>query len=417
MTHWATGETTGVRFPADPDTFRAAGPEFLTEALHAFGTLPPENRVQHITRLEPVTGGSTGRKARLDVEYVAPCELPTQLFVKFSRDFDDPRRDRGKSQMEREVAFGQLSARTDLPVAVPVCLFADFESTTDTGILLTGRIAYGMGQVEPHYDKCLDYRIPEVLAHYRALLGTLAKVAGTFHRAALCTRLADEFSFDTAKVTVGKRVHYTAAEQRERVQRLTAFASAHHGLLPAVPADDLLNEVTGIAAREDAVMAWLHGTDSHLALCHWNANIDNAWFWRDSDGGLQCGLMDWGCASVMNVAVALWGCLCGAETWLWDQHLDELLDHFATEFTRVGGPVLDVSLVREQLVSYAVTMGVTWLLDVPAYVQAAIPDLVDVQDRHDPRIAGNEPVRAQLQMLSNVLAIWTNQDISALGQH
>ena len=29
-----------------------------------------------------------------------------------------------------------------------------------------------------------------------------------------------------------------------------------------------------------------------IALCHWNANIDNAWFWREPDGALRCGLID-----------------------------------------------------------------------------------------------------------------------------
>jgi len=26
-----------------------------------------------------------------------------------------------------------------------------------------------------------------------------------------------------------------------------------------------------------------------IALCHWNANIDNAWFWRDEASVLRCG--------------------------------------------------------------------------------------------------------------------------------
>ena len=68
-------------------------------------------------------------------------------------------------------------------------------------------------------------------------------------------------------------------------------------------------------------------TTDYVALCHWNANIDNAWFWRDT-GGLHCGLMDWGCVSQMNLGMAIWGAMSGAETALWDEHFDELLDVF-----------------------------------------------------------------------------------------
>ncbi|MDT5172767.1 MAG: hypothetical protein QOG37_18, partial [Mycobacterium sp.] len=53
--------------------------------------------------------GSTGRKVVLSVHYDEPAGLPTELFVKFSRDFDNPTRDRGKAQMEPEVRFAAMS--------------------------------------------------------------------------------------------------------------------------------------------------------------------------------------------------------------------------------------------------------------------------------------------------------------------
>jgi len=61
---------------------------------------------------------------------------------------------------------------------------------------------------------------------------------------------------------------------------------------------------------------------------------------------------------------------------------------------------------------YAAVMGVTWLLGAPAHLAAALPD--QHIDRFDPRIADNEPVRAQLLMLSNVLHLWDTQDFGAL---
>ncbi|WKG01822.1 hypothetical protein [Mycolicibacterium sp. HK-90] len=427
MQRWVIGDETGLEFPADPDTLRTAGPDFLTTALRTFGVLPQHNRITAITRFEECGGGSTGRKALLDVDYAQPDDrLPTELFVKFSRDFDNPRRDRGKSQMELEVAFGALSAVTTLPVAVPVCVFADYHHASCTGMLLTERVPFGAAGgagnptragIEPHYDKCLDYRIPDQLGHYRALLASVARLAGAHRAGSLPDTVTERFRYDAATVTVGSRTHRSSDELTAQVHRLIAFAARHPALLPPSVGHPtftarMLADVGRIAAAEDAIMAWLHTTDDHVALCHWNANVDNAWFWTESDGTLHCGLMDWGCVSVMNVAMALWGSLCSAETEIWEQHLDGLLTHFAAEFHTAGGPVLDIARLRTQLLLYAAVMRVTWLLDARAYLEAVLPD--QKIDRFDPRIADKEPVRAPLLMLNNVLHLWNTEDFGAL---
>lgn len=46
---------------------------------------------------------------------------------------------------------------------------------------------------------------------------------------------------------------------------------------------------------------------------------------------LQCGLMDWGCVSQMNVAMAIWGAMSGAETDMWNRDLDDLQQLFTVE--------------------------------------------------------------------------------------
>jgi hypothetical protein len=418
VTRWATGDTTGLAIPADPQTLREAGAEFLTTAMRRFGTLAADNSVDRITRFQDCGGGSTGRKALLDVEYTRPQPgLRTELFVKFSRDFDNPRRDRGKSQMELEVNFALLSVRTDLPVQVPLCAFSDYHRDSCTGVLLTERIGYGTGGIEPHYDKCLDYTMPDALGHYEALLGSVARLAGVYRSGRFPVTVTEQFRFDAEKVSVGKRIRYSGDELTDRIHRLVSFGSAHPGLLPALSADftqRMLADVGRIAAAEDIIMAWLHSTNAHIGLCHWNANVDNAWFWSTPDGRLHNGLMDWGCVSIMNVAMALWGSLCSAETALWEQHLDHLLAHFATEYADAGGPDLDPVTLRCQLMLYVAVMGIAWLLDTPEFLAATVPDLTEVADRHDPRISGDEAVRAPLLMLNNVLHLWATEDFGAL---
>ena len=111
-----------------------------------------------------------------------------------------------------------------------------------------------------------------------------------------------------------------------------------------------------VLEAEPLVWHYLRAQTDYVALCHWNANVDNAWFWRDGSGALQCGLMDWGCVGPMNVAMAIWGSMCSAETALWNDEFDGLLQLFASVFRASGGPVLDTIRLRGQVVLYAAVM-------------------------------------------------------------
>ena len=103
-TDWVRGDSLGLDIPAHGEALRAGGPAFLTQAFRAAGAIPLDNRVTAITAFREIAGGSTGRKLLLSVHYERPSpELHTELFVKFSRDFDDPLRvgGGGDSMLER----------------------------------------------------------------------------------------------------------------------------------------------------------------------------------------------------------------------------------------------------------------------------------------------------------------------------
>lgn len=413
--HWAVGDRYGLSFPADPAALRSGGARFLTEAFRASGALRA-NSVARVTSLREVAGGSTGRKAVLSVEYAGSAtELPTELFVKFSRDFADPARDRGKSQMEPEVRFAALSHAPEFPIAVPNVQFADYHRQTGTGILITERIRFGDNGIEPQYHKCLDYEMPEPVEHYRALLTALARLAGTHRSGRLPPELTAPFPLDVAAATVGERAPLSVDRLRRRVDELAEFARARPALLPGCGpefVDRLRDDVPRFARHERTIAGLLAGDSEYVALCHWNANIDNAWFWRDAADVLRCGLMDWGCVGQMNLGMAIWGAMSGAETQLWASHLDELLELFVGEVHRCGGPALDPARLRRHTLLYAATMGIAWLLGVPASIRRrfeAIPD-----SRKHPLIRDDESVRAPLQMLSNLLFVWERHRVGAL---
>ena len=218
---------------------------------------------------------------------------------------------------------------------------------------------------------------------------------------------------------VGERAPLTPENLARRVAQYVDFAALHPGLLPAnirsaAFTSRLAQDVTRFAEHEPMIWRHLAADPDYVALCHWNANIDNAWFWRDADDRLRCGLMDWGCVSQMNVAMAIWGAMSGAETAMWDRHLDDLLQLFAAGVRRYGGPVLDIEVLTRDLMLYVALMGVAWLLNVPALLRRRVPDLADIGSRLDPRIADDEGTRAPLQMLTNMLNLWETQRFGAL---
>lgn len=414
---WSRGDSLGLDLPAHCDSLKSGGTEFLTRAFRAAGAIDKGNRVTRITECREIDGGSTGRKLLLGVQYEQPLPgLHTDLFVKFSRDFSDQRRDAARFQMEREARFALLSRDPDFPIAVPACYFSDFHHGSGTGILITERVPFGIGGVEPLYPKCLDHLMPDAPGHYAAIIGALGRLAGCYSAGRIPAFVERHFPFDPASLSVTRRAAYSPAQISERVTRYAEFARSYPQLLPeAVRSKDFLARLADEAPRfqllQSAARELLQSREDMIALCHWNAHVDNAWFWRDSRGELSCGLMDWGNVSLMNVAMALWGCLSGAEPDLWRRHLEPLLQRFVREFHAAGGTQLDAEELRLHLTVYACSMGLSWMLDAPRLILERVPQLAGAQNRHDPMLADNERARSQLLIMIAFLNLWEQAEM------
>eukprot|EP00415_Alexandrium_ostenfeldii_P003306 UN3306 len=79
-----------------------------------------------------------------------------------------------------------------------------------------------------------------------------------------------------------------------------------------VPKDPFVNKfrktMTTLSAYSAELNYWKFQDLDYVALGHMNLNVDNAYFWRDDSGKLDCGVFDWG-----NMGQ---GCM-GHKLWWW----------------------------------------------------------------------------------------------------
>ncbi|MEO6092268.1 MAG: hypothetical protein ABIT04_07250 [Novosphingobium sp.] len=419
MLDWARGDRLGLDLPAHPQALKAGGAAFLTRALHASGALGRDNRVAAITRLDEWLVGGTGTKAQLSVAYERDAPgLSRHLFVKFSRNFTNPVRDSARQQMESEVRLANLSRDPAFPIAVPKCMYADFHHQSGTGVLITERIPYGEGAVEPHFPKCMDQILPDPLGHYRALVSTLALLAGTHKSGRLGDAVERDFPFDLERTIANSRNRTDPQLLAKRIGRLVEFIAQYPHLVPPHLADPdflagLHADVPLIIAQQDGIRRFTHSRPEMIALCHTNANIDNAWFWHEPDGALGCGLIDWGMVGQMHVCQAIWGSLGGSEPELVNQHLGELIDLFIAEYACAGGPALDRAELERHLQLH-VLLGMAMMTTAPPAILREVPDPAVAADRHDPVFTANETARVQLKITISYLNMWHRCDLGRL---
>jgi hypothetical protein len=410
------GRELGLAFPTNLSALAAGGAEFLTEAFRSTGAIAPDNRVTGVTRFEEFFGGGMGRKALLSVTYAKPeRHLHQDLFVKLPRDFGDPLREGFAPLMAPEARLALLSRRPDFPVRTARCYFADFDPQSCTGLLITERIAYGQNRVEPALDKCLDYELTDPAPHYSALARALGALAGS-DRAGRLGDIDASFPFEYGAAVDGDRIPFDGAELDRKLERLRQFAEMAPRLFQAgleEPAflDRFAAEAPLVLAHEPAIRAYLAGAPDYIALCHWNMNLDNAWFWRDPAGELQVGLLDWGGVGRMNIANALFGLTCGAELDFIDAHRGALIRTVVEAYGEAGGPALDPRTLDLMNRLAIALLGLAWMMDAPAIVASQAPDYARAADRRDPIIRDDFLARAQLQLLMGFLNAWRSLEI------
>lgn len=411
------GDRTGLEIPAHPEALAVAGEAFLTRAFRAFGSLSGDNAVARIVRFEHCPGGSTGQKLFLSVEYERQAPgLHRDLFVKFSRDFTDERRDDpGRFEMQPEVPFAWLSRAADFPISVPKPYFADYHEESGTGLLVTEAIPFGAGAIEPHRRKCLDHKtLDDPLPYYRAVVTALARLCAAHKSGALAPDVDEVFPFDPVRGSADP-IRYDVAGLRAELDYCEKFAASAPQLLPGeLRTPEFLEMIARdsfrIREHEATIQRYLTGNRDLIALCHWNAHIDNCFFRRDRRGGLECGFIDWGRVGQITFGSILWGGLSAAHHDIWDYHLRSLLELFVEEYRSHGGPAITAEELEFHLTLHMAAMGVARVLAFPEVVMFRLPECVDASGPLDPMFEPVDPARNCLHIYTNFLKFWRRQD-------
>ncbi|MCW2622506.1 MAG: hypothetical protein JWL64_2108 [Frankiales bacterium] len=413
---WAPGEIFGLHVPADVEALLSDGTTFLTEAFRASGALSADNSVSRIVQWQEFDGGGTGKKLLLTVAYDTPGPgLPEELFVKFSRNFDNALWDSGRHQMISEVAFAVLSRSPDFPVPVPAMMFADVDPETHTGLLVTECIPYGRDGVENLHPKCMDYDVPDQVGHYKAILRGLARLSGAHRAGRLSPEFDADFPYDPDGASPGFGGEVPEIKIVQRATRLFEFVDRYPRLFPdnvrtAEFREQFLRDIPDVVAAGERIREVLHGNPDFIAFAHWNANIDNCWFRPGADGLLEAGFLDWANASQLSVAQSINGAISGAERFVWDEHLDELLTVFIEEYAASGGPLLGLDELRLHILLLTAS-GMAHSMGAPIALPREIEDIGALESYRDSRLVERENARIQLHMTTRLLNLWQTRKL------
>ena len=457
------GEFWGLIFPHTPEQLREMGPEWLTRAMHTTGTLPLDNAVERFVsfdvKAEDVTAthneatdsdwGGAGLKVLLKVEYKKTCGM-TEMFIKMPHAFTG-KNERYKNSVTasgdwQEIMFYNLLGGR-LPMRTPRCYFADMSRRTTNFILIIESIPYGRSGTFAAPAKYRDWELPCAEDFYFAHAKSMAQFFGWYKRTCSVTTQVERSFMDeatagfrqyvfaqTSSLSLGERDQwFLRATQTEEWAPIIASSSfgpkVAEGFLDLCK-DLVLTRASHVFPKELtekafttrvfreatemskylAEMTFYCSKDpEYFSLIHPNAQIDNAWYWRE-DGEVRAGILDWGGCSTGFIPTCMGNAWMGAESELMDAHEAGLVRCLCDEYERVTGVNLDVEDVHLQVklsqavVFYGCCANIGMLLRV---VQNDV--WPKVQDRFDPKVDNLFLARCYFVQIQLFLSMWQHR--------
>jgi hypothetical protein len=116
--------------------------------------------------------------------------------------------------------------------------------------------------------------------------------------------------------------------------------------------------------------------------------------------------MDWANAGQISVAQSVNGAISGAEPFIWDGHLDELLTVFIQEYAAQGGPRLSLDELRLHSLLVVAVPGVGYSMGAPIAIEREIGNVEAIESYQDDCFRQHENARIQLHMMTKMLNVW-----------
>lgn len=411
--NWAQGDFLGLDFPSTLDDLKLAGAPFLTAALRASGKIAKDNAVICVDSFSEVHAGGMGRKAILELRYKNDQpNLNRKLFAKFSIEPDDPIFALYAGIMNPEIAFALLSRQSDFPIRVPECYYADLNEGSGQGILLTECIPFGENGVHNLLEKGKDFQCDNIARYYHTAAKTLGELAAYDKAGKIDLKWKPYLKVNAATQA------YTEYDNKQlaiAIDKLYQFLVRYPNLFPASQCQEPLLEklrqwIPRIARNFNALQEHVNSYDSMVAINHWNAALDNAWFWDDANG-LNIGLLDWGNVGAINLAEAYINMLfCG--------EIETILD---------AGPAIAETLIQAYESNsgievnrddfkhcFHLLLGINYnflLFDTANRLEDVFPQLGQCKDKYDPILTNEFSPRLRVRILINHLHYWHSGDI------
>lgn len=345
--------------------------------------------------------GGAGLKILLQVAYKRPQEdLKEWMFIKMPHEFTG-KNERQKNSLNNPMDWNEVTWYNifggrfgTLPFRTPRMHFSDMSRRTTNFVNIIEMVEYGRtgktdvlpGECFPAPEKYKDWALPNNgVDYYYAHARTLAQFFGWHKLNREKTSQVEDlfmhkdhqaFYFQCMSVTASHGPYNSPARCHEFTKSLKdPLIQQHLQNLPGMlkPAGcngflDLGQEFILNVAKQAFPAAYVQ--KSHLdsffkearemtdyvsemwwypccipeyfSLTHPNAQVDNAWYWRDQEGAVQCGLLDWGGVSHSTIPGCLGNGWMGGEPEVMDEHEEKLVQCFIDEYEKVTGTRLDL---------------------------------------------------------------------------
>jgi len=359
----------GLQFPYTFEMIVRYGTEFLNKAFHAAGTLPEDNKIVKMD-VEPFVGGSMSLKCFIHVEYEKPDpELHTDLFVKYPFPASNSH-ERKSVYIARfilnndgpEMDFARILS-SGAPMKCPKYYFGDICTETATALLITERLPlpgqsvdFGPYELESIPYKSVDYLLDRPFDYYDAMTKNISCLAAW----GKCGKLGA----DIEKV-FPPPAHPAAYFMQTRKRIDESFLPCVYQYATCLFPEEIVGKhgevredewfvatlrrvMPEVEKAQGTILDYLFYNEDYCGFTHQNMNTDNAMFWRDENGDVCSGFIDWGRFKRDNFARGLSnGYMCCDLCELVQQSDREWITNFIDILGKEGGPKLDFNVFWE----------------------------------------------------------------------